>query len=279
MRSAIAGTVFCAVLIMLASTAMPSGDVPASMGTGNDRRGADLTGGNGKDFSVPGCGCPDLAYTELFESKGLSYVFTAEFGDAIQAVANGRSAYSPKEIPPEWPSAAAAWRSYIAAHPGGEAGTLQSASFPNSRALLDQDAFLSNDACTPALVYLASLEYRSRPGHQGVNPAFPRLVRTAIYELGSTVVAKNRMAPAYAARTTGIRNKIAEAERMGAQDCQPGELAGAKSALDHALRAASGARVGVPETDTSFAKAEKAADALLAKRVYAMQRGVKCLPE
>lgn len=279
MRTTSAGFVFCLALVMLAATGFSSGDVPASKGSLGDKRGNDLSNGPAQAAGPLACGCPDLADTELFASKGLGYVKSAEFAEALQAVANGQSVYSPQEMPTDWSATAAGWRAYIAARPAGGQEPARPAGYPISQARLDPDLFIGKEACSPSLLYLASLEYRSRMGHQGVKPVFPRLVRIATNELGATIVAKNRMTAAFETRSAGIMNKIVEAERMGAGECQPNELANARSELDRARRAASGIRAGVLETDAAFVRAEQAASALLTKRRYALQKGFKCLPE
>ncbi|PWB63075.1 MAG: hypothetical protein C3F14_08750, partial [Deltaproteobacteria bacterium] len=209
----------------------------------------------------------------------LGYVYTEEFADAVNAVASGASAYSPQEIPAGWKSAAAEWRAYIAAHPAGGAGTMQTTAAAGLQGGMTADPYLSKDACSPALLYLASLQYRSRVGGQGVTPVFPRIVKAGVMELGTQVAAKNRMAATYAKRGALIGEKIADAERMGARDCTPSELARAKAELDRARSDATGIRSGIQETDASFARAERIADALLANRQFASQKGIKCYPE
>jgi hypothetical protein len=232
--------------------------------------GADLSYGFANVLSPPAGGCPELAYTESFKARGLGYVYTTEFAEAVHAVANGKSTYSPQEIPPGWRAAAAEWRAYLAAHP---------AAVPGSPAGPAADPYLGKDACSPALLYLASLEYRSRAGHQGVTPVFPRIVRTAVGDLGAQAAAKSRMAATYAKRSALIGAKIADAERMGAMECSPSELVRAKAELDRARHDAAGIRSGIRETDASFARAEQIADALLANRQFASRKGIKCYPE
>jgi hypothetical protein len=197
----------------------------------------------------------------------------------MQAVANGKSVHSPKEIPPEWPAVAAGWRTFLATRLKGEAELAPGGTFPEPRGWTDTNPYPGKEDCAPALVYLASMEFRSRSGNENVTPAFPRLVRAAVFELGSTAVARNRMGPAHAKRTGDIMTKIAEAERMGAKACQPQELARARNDLDRARGAASDVRAGIEETDALYVKAEQAADAILANRRFALQKGIKCAPE
>ena len=114
-----------------------------------------------RSVSAPSGGCPDRAYTEIFQSKGLGYVHSREFAEAVRDVAIGASKYSPKEIPATWRDDAENWIG-----PGSE-------KLPFHR---------GDDACNPALVYMASMEYRARPGHEDVTPVFPRNVRAATRE-------------------------------------------------------------------------------------------------
>lgn len=223
--------------------------------------------------------CPELAYTESFKARGLGYVYTEKFAEAVSAVADGASTYSPQDIPSGWKTAAAEWRAYIAAHPAGETGAMPTTAAPGLQGGLTADPYLSKDACSPSLLYLASLHYRSKTGGQGATPVFPRIVKAGVMELGTQVVSKSRMAATYAKRGALIGEKIADAERMGAMDCAPSEVARAKSELDRARRDAAGIRSGIQETDASFARAEQIADALLANRQFASRTGIRCYPE
>jgi hypothetical protein len=241
-----------------------------------DAWSGDPSHGSGKTDSVPACGCPDLVYTDVFKARRLGYVNSPEFADAIRAVASGKSLYSPPEIPNGWLEAAKGWSAFVAAHPKGVSEPLDPARTMGFGTRLDPEPFLSKDACVPALLYLASLEYRSRQGNWDLTPVFPHLVRTAIFDLGTQIVVKNRNTPAYAKRTVAVMAKISKAEKMGAGDCEPTELARTKAALDHARRDAAGVRASVEETDASFSNAERLADSLLTKRQYAMAKGFIC---
>ncbi|HEY7586454.1 MAG TPA: hypothetical protein VH866_08095 [Candidatus Deferrimicrobiaceae bacterium] len=267
------------LLVLLTGSAFPAGESPGILSAVDDNRAGELSQRMGKAVTVPAFGCPDLAYTDTFKTKDLGYIYSTGFAESVNAVASGNSTYSPPEIPAGWKAAAVEWREYLEAYPEGEAGPSRQVAFTNREGRFDIEPLLSKDACAPALLYLASLDYRSRTGNKGVTPVFPRVVRSAVIDLGTQVVAKNRMAPAYAKRAATVMAKIAEAERMGAKDCQPGELAQTKAELNRARADAAGVRKDVQETDAAFAKAEKAADSLLTKRQFAMQKGFKCYPE
>lgn len=76
--------------------------------------------------------------------------------------------------------------------------------------------------------------------------------------------AKKQLTKSEMDRADAIAAKIARAEKMGAMDCAPKELAAAKAELDHA-------RHEVPEhpgeAEKYFASADKAADVLLSKTI------------
>jgi hypothetical protein len=260
-------------------TAFPSGDTAGTAVKAGDTRQGDFSRQFDSAVPVLAFGCPDLAYTDSFKAKELGYVNSTGFAEAVQAVASGKSTYSPHEIPAGWQASAAEWQAYTAAYPAGDADPAYPAVFTTYEGKFEIEPLLSREACTPALLYLASLEYRSRPGNREVTPVFPRLVRKAVIDLGTQVVAKRRMAPTYAKRAASVMAKISEAELMGAKECQPGELAQAKDELDRARRDAAGVRSDVQETDAAFARAEQVAEGLLTKRQFAMQKGFKCHPE
>jgi hypothetical protein len=114
------------------------------------------TSGSAIHVLEKGCGCADVARTEIFRTKGLEYIASREFADAIVAVAGGASEYSPSEIPASWRAVAAEW------------------SAPGRTKLPGNE-----EACAPALLYLASLEYRARLGNDRIAPVFPRVARAS----------------------------------------------------------------------------------------------------
>jgi peptidoglycan-associated lipoprotein len=65
-------------------------------------------------------------------------------------------------------------------------------------------------------------------------------------------------------RADAIAAKIARAEKMGIKNCNPKELAAAKTELDHARHEATEGHYGKAEVDAYFTAADKAADNLLA---------------
>ena len=95
------------LLILLTGTAFPSSDSIGAAGKAGDSQKGELS--RNFDRAVPALafGCPDLAYTDSFKAKELGYVNSTGFAEAVQAVASGKSTYSPHEIPAGWQAAAA----------------------------------------------------------------------------------------------------------------------------------------------------------------------------
>jgi len=80
-------------------------------------------------------------------------------------------------------------------------------------------------------------------------------------------------------RANEIAAKIAEAERLGARECSPRELAHAKVELEHARHEAMEPHYPRNWMHAEFDKADKAADELLEKRRIAASLGAhfRCL--
>jgi hypothetical protein len=252
MRTVLGVFVTCLLLSGVAATAYSSGDTLASVGTNVYRHGNDFADKPAEKKSPPVGGCHDLAYTEVFQSQGLGYIHSREFAEAVRAVAVGASKYSPKEIPSSWRKDAESW-----IWPGSE-------NLPLPK---------GEDACNPSLLYLASMEYRARPGHEGMTPILPRNVRAATREI--RVVADWKKAGPFNERAAAVDFKIAVAERMGAGECSKAELESAKLLLDRARNVAAASRnsaKGVEWLD----RAELNADSLLANRQFAFRQGVMC---
>jgi hypothetical protein len=252
MRTLLAVSVAGLFLCGVAATAFPSGDTLASAGTGGYRQGIDLAGTPGKEDAPAPRGCPALANSETFESRGLGYVRSREFAWAVRSVAIGASKYSPKEIPASWMDDAEKW-----VEP--EAGNMSLRK--------------GEDACNPTLLYLASMEYRSNPGRAEVKPVLPRYVRAATAE--ARVAAALEKAGPFAKRTSTVEFKIAVAERMGAGECSRSELESAKLLLERARNVAAASRSDRKGAEW-LDQAERYADSLLATRQLAFRQGVQC---
>ncbi len=250
--------VACLMLIAVSGTAFASTDGPSAGSPGADSMQIDTS--PRLEASGPACGCADIAFTDVFTSERLAYVTAPEFAEALRAVARGESRYSPGEIPAGWQAAAEDWGSSRS----GLAGL---------RLLQD------SEACIPALIYLASMEYRLRLGRPGLKPVFPVFVRKATQDLAERAAAKGRLAGRFAQRRDAIAAKIQEAERMGAASCAPGALADAKAELDRARRGAGEVRSSLRDTESAFYSAERAADTILARQRFASRMGRRCYAE
>ncbi len=260
MRAVKLSIVTCLVLLCVSGTAFSSTDPAPNAGAGTEVR---VTGPSDQAQgieSVPVCGCADIAYTDVFKSEGLGYISSQEFAGAIRAVANGESRYSPEEIPRAWRVAAANW----GASSSGVAGL---------------ELLQDKDACIPALVYLASMEYRLRSGRREMRPAFPLFVREATKDLAARAAAKRDLAVSFAKRESSIAAKILEAERMGAGGCAPKAVADAKAELAHARRNAVEIRFSMKETESTFRNAERSAETILTWQQFAAKAGRRCYAE
>jgi len=245
-----------------------------------DGPGIEMRAGDFKMLSPhafwPSSGCPDIANTKTFQTQGLGYVNSPEFAGAVHAVAYDASEYSPAEIPPDWRVAAENWIEYIKLTPDEESNWLSPSALFQLRGgeglLFPKGKY----ACNPDLVYLASLEYRKMQRREDLPPVFPRAVHAATKDLQEIIAAKRQMARRFAARATAIGSKIAEAERMGAGNCSPGEVARAKRELERAFIEARTVQSTLPETVLSFDRAERMAEFLLEPHKFASSRGGSC---
>lgn len=253
---------FLAVLSLSGTDAHPSGagravpgddDLPAAA-----RRNA--PDGEGDPLLRP-FGCPDLAATETFRARGLEYVHTSEFADALFAVATGASRFSPPERRGDWEEAALRWRMHLVAHEVAPASPL--------RRVLDWERYgIDETSCPGYLVYLASREFQGRPGNDNAKLVLPFHVPTAAAELAETI-------DGYIARGYAIAARIDRAERLGAGACAPTIVPHARIALDRARRSvAADADPGAIEN--AFAAAERKADDLLNRGLVASGRRFVC---
>lgn len=268
MKTVFGTCVLCLVLIAVAAPVHPSDDPAARAVGAADRRAGSLSGNLEKMDFQPNCRCSDIAHTGAFRANRLQYVQTPEFAQAVQMLASGSSRYSPRyarDLPlTTWRSFATELRQRSAADAGEAVGPTASAVSYDVQTGNGGLCFLGvEERLIPALLYLASLEYRSWPGHADVTPVFPRIFRAATSELDARIGEKRRMAGEFAKRAAAIRARIAEAERRGPGSCAPAEIARAKSELNSACRDALGVRSSLQETDMAFARAERAAEQLL----------------
>jgi len=207
--------------------------------------------------------CPDLARTELFRSKGLGYVHTLAFADAISAVAGGRSSFAPPPVPEGWQDASSRWLMHLLTH---DAGLL-----PQSVLLPLGEGFSSEEEpCDAQLLHRSSLEFRARTGNEAAGVVYPYYVPLAAHEL-------ERMILPHSSRAERLAARIELAERLGASDCSPGLVGDAKAALEGARRLAADRHYDAVLLEPSFADAERLADALAEGRRVAAAQGVTCV--
>lgn len=267
MRAVAGASVLCLLLIMKAGLVYPSDDSPASASAVVEKHVSGRSGSLETANFKPSCTCCDVAYMDTFKYGQLLYARSPEFLEAVHMVASGNSKYSPKggeDIPfAKWKAFATEMLRHSTADVSEALGTSPSAASPDVGTGIDALSALNQRQCMiPALIYLASLEYRSRSGQAGIRPIFPRLFRAAVDELDGRLAEKRRMAETFAKRAAAVRSMIAEAERTVARKCSPDELALAKSELERACRDALGVRASLMETDVAFARAEKVAGLL-----------------
>jgi len=227
--------------------------------------------------NLRGALCPDLVRTGLFRKNGLSYLHTREFAEAVSAVADGTSSFSPPEIPGHWPAAAYAWRMHLLAHEWagtrGEAGAPSVGSIPGAPPYdlrVPWEGFPdAGETCSPFLLYLASREYRSRSGHEDARIVFPYLVPVAVDELED-------MIRPFAFRASEIVARLGKARELDAKKCAPGKLSLAEVSLAEARDRVWTGHYDSGSIEPLFARAAIAVDDLLTERRYALRHGFLC---
>jgi len=246
--------IFRAAPIVIASLLAVSGGMPAAATAGSAE-------GDGTVYSGSFI-CPDLAHTELFRAKGLEYVHTMAFAEAMLAVAGGRSKFAPTPVPQEWQAAAANWTVHLATHEAGLAPQwLMGTIWPRFSS--------EENSCDPQFLHKASLEYRAQPGNGGAAVVFPYYPSMAAHELEVMIVPLS-------GRLDRVSSKIATAEQVGAKDCVPGKVAHAKELLDTARRATAEYHYDGVVIEPFFTRAENAAEELMEERRMAAASGFVC---
>jgi len=271
------------ILLGLAlALAVPAGGAIASEGIGRaSQNDAVPYSSKGEALATLPAGfsmCPTIAETAQVRTKGVDYVRTREFAEAVTAVANGTSSFAPVRLPAEWKAAANLWRSSVASNgtpriaiTSGQAGPgkYQAVLLSPSGARLDpRRVGLEEASCNPDLLFRASLEYRFRKEQEDAPLLYPHLVRKAASGIEKRIMAKMDAAARSAKRAEDIAARIVQAEKAGVGDCQPQELARAKSELAAAVGGIAAFDMDPGVTDTVLARAERAsADLLIAGRV------------
>jgi len=281
------------VLGLVLALAVPVGGALASGGSGH------AGPGDGVSYSSMEIGpairpagfslCPAIAETAQVRNKGIDYIRTREFAEAVSAVANGTSGFAPTKVPAEWRGAANLWVDTVAASEKpriavmpGEAGPDKSRVVllsPSGAPVDPARVGLEERSCNSALLFRASLEYRFRLGQEDAPLLYPHLVREAASGIEKRILAKMETAARSAKRADDIAARILEAEKAGAAECQPRELARAKAEL-------AVARVGITDldfdpgvTEAILARVEPLSGTLLASRRFAASHGIRCVAE
>ena len=280
-------------LVLVLVLAVPVGGALASGGIGHAGPGDAVSlssTGSGATIRPAGFSlCPTIAETAQVRNKGIDYIRTREFAEAVSAVANGTSGFAPTKVPAEWRGAANLWmetatssgKPRIAVMPG-EVGPdkFQVVLLSPSGAPVDPTRIgLEEGSCNSNLLFRASLEYRFRQGQEDAPLLYPHLVRNAASGIEKRVMAKMDSAARSAKRAEDIAARILEAERTGAAECQPRELARAKAELAVARDGIADLDFDPGVTEAVLARAEPLSGNLLAARRYAASRGIRCITE
>ena len=273
--------------------AVPAGGVLASGGSGlaghSDADSFSSTG-NGSAIQPGGVSlCPTIAETAQVQNKGIDYVRTREFAEAVGAVANGTSSFAPMRVPAEWKDAANLWGSSVTSNGmpriavmPGEAGpgTHRVVLLSPSGAPIDPKRIgLEERSCNSDLLFRASLEYRFRKGQEDAPLLYPHLVRKAASGIEKRIIAKMDSAERNAKRADVIAARIHQAEKGEAGECQPRELARAKAEFAVALNGISDLEFDPGVTEAVLARAEALSGNLITSPRYAASHGIQCETE
>lgn len=273
--------------------AVPVGGALASGGIGHASPGDDVSfSSTGIGAAIQSAGfslCPGIAETAQVRNKGIDYIRTREFTEAVRAVANGTSSFAPMRVPAEWKGAADLWGSSVTSNGMPRIAVMQGEAGPGdhrvvllspSGAPLDPTRVgLEERSCNSDLLFRASLEYRFRQGQEDAPLLYPHLVRKAASGIEKRIVAKMDAAARSAKRADEIAARIRQAEKTGAGECQPRELARAKAELAVAVGGISELEFDPGVTEAVLARAERAsADLSTTGRYASVSRGYYCGP-
>jgi len=274
------GFVLGLVFVLAAGSALASGGT--GLATPGDAVSLSSAGNRGTAFSL----CPTIAETAQVRNKGIDYIRTREFAEAVNAVANGTSNYAPVRLPAEWKGAANLWGTSVTSNEMPRiavlprdlgTGRYRVVLLSPSGAPIDPARVgLGEQSCNADLLFRASLEYRSRHGQEDAPLLYPHLVRKAASGIGKRILAKMDAAARSAKKADEIAARILQAEKAGAGECQPQELARAKAELAVAVGGISELDVDPGMTDAVLARAERASADLLTGGRYAFMSAAYC---
>lgn len=282
------GIMFVLVLVIGVS----AGSALASGGMGHSGPGDAISfssTGNGPAVQPAGFSlCPAIAETAQVQNKGIDYVRSREFAEAVSAVANGTSSFAPVRVPAEWKGAAILWGASVASSGMPRIAVMQGETglgkhrvvlLSPSGATIDPTRIgLEERSCNSDLLFRASLEYRFRKGQEDAPLLYPHLVRKAASGIEKKIIAKMDSAAKSAKRADDIAARIAQAEKAGAAECRPQELARAKAELAVALGGISDLNIDAGLTETVLARAERATSDLSTGGRFASMNAAYCGP-
>jgi hypothetical protein len=157
-----------------------------------------------------------------------------------------------------------------AAGPGKYQAVLLS---PSGAPLDPKRVGLEEGSCNSDLLFRASLEYRFKKGQEDAPLLYPHLVRKAAAGIEKQILAKMDVASRSAKRADDISARIAQAEKAGAGECQPQELARAKAELAVAVGGIAQLDIDPGVTEAVLARAERvSAELLVAGRVASVSK-------
>lgn len=239
----------------------------------------------------PGGGsfCPIIAETPQVRNKGIDYIRTRAFTEAVIAVANGTSSFAPVRLPAEWKGAATLWGASATSNGMPRIAVVQGVVGPGTHrvVLLSPSGIpidpkrigLDDRSCNSDLLFRASLEYRFRKGQEDTPLLYPHLVRKAASGVEKRIIAKMDAAERSVKRADEIAARILQAEKGDAGACKPQELARAKAELAVALNGITDLEFDPGMTETVLARAERAsADLLTTDGRFASANTIYCGP-
>ncbi|GAB4362944.1 MAG: hypothetical protein Kow00128_03200 [Deltaproteobacteria bacterium] len=217
---------------------------------------------------------PDIAFTEAFRAGNLAYVHSPAFAEAMFSVATGNSSYAPREIPPSWPVIAREWKNHrfdFCPEPSISPRALDQDRVrdPLSRTVAGalipgRSPFRDDTDRVSSLLFLSSLEFRARRGDRALPPVTPTRVRMGAAEILASVRTGRAEARRLEDRLFEIASRIVLAERLGAAERLPRDLAQVRAECRYARHALRDGTFDLQETEQSIRRAEEAADRLLA---------------
>ena len=233
--------------------------------------------------------CPIIAETPQVRNKGIDYIRTREFAEAVTAVANGTSSFAPVRLPADWKGAATLWGASATSNGMPRIAVVQGVAGPGTHrvVLLSPSGVpidpkrigLEERSCNSDLLFRASLEYRFRKGQEDAPLLYPHLVRKAASGVEKRIIAKMDSAERSVKRVDEIAARILQAEKGDAGACKPQELARAKAELAVALNGISDLEFDPGMTETVLARAERAsADLLTTDSRFASINRIYCGP-